>query len=135
MASGACNCGAVAFEITTAIEEIFVCHCSICRRATGSNGIAVVVVPGDQFRWTAGEANIQRWDKPGHDYQMSFCTTCGSPVPGINSETTMFVPAGLIADGANNLNVAHHIWVGSKAPWDQIGDEGRQHPEAFDNEG
>ena len=44
----------------------------------------------------------------------------------------MFVPAGLIIDGDENLKVAHHIWVGSKAIWDEIGDCGRRHPEEFE---
>jgi hypothetical protein len=43
----------------------------------------------------------------------------------------MFVPAGLITEGGENLRVAHHIWVGSKAVWDEIGDTGKQHAEAF----
>ncbi|MDH3906377.1 MAG: hypothetical protein OEV16_12075 [Gammaproteobacteria bacterium] len=44
MANGACNRGAVALEIGRDLSGVIVCHCSICRRATGSNGIAVVVV-------------------------------------------------------------------------------------------
>jgi hypothetical protein len=27
--------------------------------------------------------------------------------------------------------VAHHVWVGSKAVWDEIGDAGKQHAEQF----
>ena len=42
MITGACNCGAVQFEIDAALSGVFVCHCSICRRSTGSNGIATV---------------------------------------------------------------------------------------------
>ncbi len=43
----------------------------------------------------------------------------------------MFVPAGLISEGGEALRVAHHIWVDSKAGWDEIGDSGKQHPGAF----
>jgi hypothetical protein len=43
----------------------------------------------------------------------------------------MFVPAGLLDDPGGTLEVLHHIWVGSKAGWDVIGDDGKQHPEAF----
>ena len=39
--------------------------------------------------------------------------------------------AGLITDGDKGLRVTHHIWVSSKADWDEIGDTGKQHPEAF----
>lgn len=131
MATGACNCGAVAFEIDADLEEVYVCHCSICRRSTGSNGIAVLVVDNGAFRWTRGEDQIATWKKPDADWQTWFCRVCGAPVPGINDEARMFVPAGLISEGGDALRVAHHIWVESKACWDEIGDAGRQHARAI----
>jgi len=131
MASGSCNCGAVTFQIDADLSDVFVCHCSICRRATGSNGIAVVVIDNHAFRWLSGEAEIATWRKPGADWQFWFCRTCGSPVPGINDEARMFVPAGAISQGGESLIVKHHIWTDSKAEWDEIGDAGEQHPEAF----
>ena len=132
MAEGGCNCGAVTFEVACPIDDVYVCHCSICRRSTGSNGIAVVIVPNDHFRWRSGEELIATWKKPGHDYQLWFCQTCGSPLPGVNSDDTMFIPAGLITQGGDQLRVAHHIWVGSKAAWDEIGDAGRLHQDAYE---
>ncbi len=132
MALGECNCGAVAFEISADLSGVFVCHCSICRRSTGSNGIAVVVIDNNAFRWIRGEELITSWKKPGADWQTWFCRICGSPVPGINDESRMFVPAGLISDGGESLAVIHHVWVDSKAVWDEIGDSGQRHREAFE---
>ena len=132
MVQGQCNCGSVAFEIATDLTGVYVCHCSICRRATGSNGIAVVVVDNEAFSWVRGEDQVTTWKKPDSDWQTWFCRVCGSPVPGINDDTRMFVPAGLISDGVESLQVAGHIWVDSKAAWDEIGDAGRQYPGAFD---
>lgn len=132
MAHGECNCGAVAFELTADLSGVFVCHCSLCRRFTGSNGIAVVVVENDAFRWIRGEEHIATWKKPDADWQARFCRICGSSLPGVNDESRMFVPAGLITEGDEGLRVIHHIWVGSKADWDEIGDLGRQHLEAYD---
>ncbi len=132
MARGECNCGAVAFEIDADLSSVFVCHCSICRRSTGSNGIAVVVIDNDAFRWTRGEEQVATWKKPNADWQTWFCRICGSRLPGANDESRMFVPAGLISDGGDALRVLHHIWVGSKAGWDEIGDQGKQHPRAFE---
>jgi hypothetical protein len=131
MATGNCNCGAVQFEIDAELSGVYVCHCSICRRSTGSNGIAVVVVPNEQLRWVRGEEHIATWNKPGTDWHTWFCSVCGSPVPGMNNPGTMFVPAGSITDGGDALKVIHHVWVASKAPWDQIGDTGQQHPEGI----
>jgi hypothetical protein len=132
MLSGECNCGAVAFQVDADLSDVYVCHCSICRRATGGNGIAVLVASKNAFTWLEGENSIRTWKKPGHDWETSFCTTCGSTLPGENDAETMFIPAGLLTSGAEELRVAHHIWVNSRAPWDIIGDDGRQHPEAFE---
>lgn len=130
-ASGECNCGAIGFAIEAELSDVYVCHCSICRRATGSNGIAVLVVPNEVFAWTRGAAQVRTWKKPDADWQTWFCGDCGSPVPGQNDPQRMFIPAGSLTEGGEALAVQHHIWVDSKAHWDVIGDAGRQHPEAF----
>lgn len=131
MASGQCNCGAVRFEIDGDLDGVYVCHCSICRRSTGSNGIAVVLVPKERFHWVGGTEHISTWKKPDADWQTWFCGICGSPVPGENDPAKIFVPAGSLTHGGEALKVLHHIWVGSKAVWDEIGDSGRQHVEGF----
>jgi hypothetical protein len=132
MTFGECNCGAIAFEIDAELSDVFVCHCSICRRFTGSNGIAVTLIDNSAIRWVRGEDQIASWKKPDADWQCSFCRVCGSPLPGSNDAARTFVPVGLISEGGQHLRVAHHIWVGSKAAWDVIGDTGKQHREAFE---
>jgi hypothetical protein len=131
MAKGACNCGAVGFTVDENLSDVFICHCSICRRYTGSNGIAVVVIENERFRWTHGVENISTWKKPHADWQSSFCSICGSPLPVANDSVRTAIPVGLISEGGEALRVVHHIWVDSKAGWDEIGDTGKQHPEAF----
>lgn len=131
MAKGECNCGAVAFEVTCPLRDVYVCHCSICRRATGSGGIAVVVVANDDFTWTRGNEHLQTWHKPGHDWLTCFCRQCGSPLPGANDDTHTFIPVGLLSSGAENLKVAHHLFVDSKPAWTKIADDGKQHREGL----
>ncbi|MFK8010863.1 MAG: GFA family protein [Marinicellaceae bacterium] len=133
MVKGQCNCHAIAFEIKADISDVYVCHCSICRRSTGVNGIAVCVVDNQQFKWIKGKDLIRTWHKPDHDWQTSFCQICGSTLPGVNDNQRMYVPVGLITKGGENLKVAHHIWVDSKASWDKICDEGTQHSKQFVN--
>lgn len=131
MIHGACNCGAVRYEVDADTRDVYVCHCSICRRFTGSAGIAVLVVDRAAFRWVSGQDGITHWRKPGSAWESWFCRTCGSAVPGTNTETTMFIPAGSVSSSDAELRVAHHIYVASKAGWDVIGDTGQQHPEAI----
>jgi len=129
---GECNCGSVKFEIDTEPTGVYMCHCSICRRHTGTNGNAVLIVKHEDFRWISGEDEICTWKKPEHDWQIWFCRTCGSQLPGENDQSTTFIPAGLLNEDNEALKVIHHIWVGSKASWDEIGDNGKQHHEAFE---
>lgn len=130
-ATGSCNCGAVTFSIATAVTDVYICHCSICRKSTGSSGIAVTVIPTECLTWLSGHELVQSWEKPGHDWLKQFCRCCGSPLPGANDPKRSFVPVSLLDSGAENLAVKHHIWVDSKASWEVISDQGKQHPEAF----
>ena len=131
MTEGHCNCGAVRFEFSGEARGIFVCHCSICRRATGANSIAVVVVPNAQFRWLQGEEHIAQWHKPDSQWDTWFCKICGSRLPGHNDAERMVIPAGLLPGQGLGRRVRDHSGVGSRAEWDEIGDAGRQHDEAY----
>lgn len=130
--TGECNCGAVAYEVETGLSDIFICHCSICRRSTGSGRIAVAIVDNDNFVWSRGGEEISYWSKPGHEWHTSFCKICGSSLPGINDETRMYIPVGTLTSGHENLKVVHHIYVNSKAAWEEIGDSGKQHPNGYE---
>ncbi len=131
MATGECNCGAVSYHIDADISEVYICHCSICRKTTGGAGFAVVVVDNASFSWLSGRENVSYWAKPGHDWHTSFCRRCGSPLPGANDDARMYVPVGTLTAGHEQLAVAHHIFVDSKAGWEEIADNGVQHPEGI----
>ena len=128
MVSGKCLCGAVRYEIEGSISPIWLCHCSKCRRATGSAFHASAVCRPEQFRWLQGEDEIAEYaDTPG--YKTRFCRTCGSPVPSYLEDFGMvFLHAGGL-DGDPGRGVVHHIFVGSKAPWYEILDGQPQYEE------
>ena len=131
LVEGSCNCRKVKFNVSQPLADVYVCHCSICRKSTGSGGIAVAVVPSSSLSWLEGQSSIQTWSKPDHDWLTNFCITCGSPLPGKNDDETTYIPVSLLDSGYENLQVKHHIWVGSKAIWEEIGDSGKEHQEAF----
>lgn len=131
MAKGSCSCGAITFEVTPPLGGVYLCHCSICRRFSGTHGAAVIVVPNIQFRWLTGKDHVQTWTKPGHDWQAHFCPTCGSAVPGPNDPERMFIPAGSLTEGADALQVVHQIYTDSRAPWVDLCPNGTKHPEGF----
>ncbi|HME71859.1 MAG TPA: GFA family protein [Myxococcota bacterium] len=120
MVHGSCLCGGIRFEYARAVSEIYLCHCSLCRKNSGAASNAVVVVPEDTFNWLSGDELRQVYTKPT-GWSATFCRTCGSPVPArMRGATAYGVPAGLLDDDPG-ARIGCHILVGSKAPWDEIG--------------
>ena len=119
MVRGSCLCGAVRFQYARAVTQVGMCHCSQCRKVSGGASNAVIVVTADGFSWLAGEELRRVFAKPS-GWQTTFCATCGSPLPqSILGAAAYWVPAGLLDDDPG-FGIGGHIFVGSKAPWDEI---------------
>lgn len=131
MLKGHCNCENVAFEAELENETVIMCHCTICQRASGVQGVAVLIVDKATFRWLRGKEFIANWSKPGADWQSWFCRNCGSPLPGKNDDSRMYIPAGTVSSGAERCEVSHHIWVESKPDWFVICDSGKLHDQNY----
>ena len=64
-----------------------------------------------------------------HSYSTSFCGDCGSLVPGVSHEVRVaLLPVGSIDTSLAPLPMTH-IFVASKAPWDEITDSWPQFDE------
>lgn len=133
---GSCLCGSIAFEINGKIGPVGQCHCSKCRKVSGTDGNAVFYAAVSSFRWIRGEDQISRYEIPdGGAWASIFCRQCGSPVPHTDTEQKIyFVPAGLLDDDIETRGYAAHIFVDSKASWVEITDDAPQYAEGFDSE-
>lgn len=73
---GGCLCGAVRYRANGEPDDVFYCHCSMCRRATGQP-----VVVGAYFKQAdvafVGEARRHRSSPQA---ERGFCGTCGTPL-------------------------------------------------------
>lgn len=117
MLRGKCLCEAVAFEISGATPRLYQCHCSLCRKQGGSISNTATIVAKDNFRWLSGEDRISSFVLPT-GFRSDFCSTCGSTVPNPLRNTPYYwVPSGLF-DGSEKLQIAVHLYVGSRAAWD-----------------
>ncbi len=115
---GSCLCGAIRFEVSAPFSAFRYCHCSRCRKTTGSAHAANLFVPGEQFAWLAGESLIRQFDLPGAKrFSVAFCTECGSRVPHrIRDRNDYLIPAGLLDDDPA-MRPENSIFWGSKASW------------------
>jgi hypothetical protein len=115
---GACLCGAVRFEISGVFESFFLCHCSRCRKDTGSTHAANLFSTTAKIAWLSGEDSVRTFRLPGARHERSFCATCGSALPSLQfAGALLVVPAGsLDTPIANRPNA--HICCASRAEWD-----------------
>lgn len=115
---GACLCGAVAYEADGPFSGFQYCHCSRCRRFTGSAHAANLFCPPGQFRWTRGEEQVGRYALPNARYfATAFCKVCGSSLPWLNQAGTgLIIPAGTLESGPS-IAPARNIMFASRADW------------------
>ena len=115
---GECLCGNVKFEIKEEIRNFYQCHCSLCRKATGTTSNTATFVKGESFYWVSGESDISSYKKPS-GYRSDFCSVCGSLVPNSLRDSGMvWIPAGLLDEPiASTISV--HLHTKSAAAWEQ----------------
>lgn len=116
--TGSCLCGKVHYEITGSLGVFQYCHCSRCRKFTGSAHAANIIVAPDQFIWLKGEEYLGRFEvKNARHFATSFCTVCGSSLPWkAQSGKAVIIPAGTL-DGDPDIRPFQNIFYGSKAQW------------------
>jgi hypothetical protein len=119
--SGSCLCGDVAFEVTTSVEPVCHCHCSICRKSHGAAFVSYVSAAQRAFAWSRGEARIRHY-RSSPNVSRAFCPRCGSSLPVASPNTDrVSIPAGLLREDPG-LAAMPHRFVGSKASWYEITD-------------
>lgn len=115
---GSCLCSAVGFEIRAPFVFFQYCHCSRCRKSSGSAHSASLLVKTDQFAWTRGEADVRRYELPTAEYFCTgFCGVCGSSLPWRTRNGKLFlVPAGSLDDDPGVMPSRNIFW-NSRASW------------------
>ncbi|HEX3255982.1 MAG TPA: GFA family protein [Gaiellaceae bacterium] len=121
---GSCLCGGVRFEITEPFLNANHCHCSRCRKHSGTFGGTQGRVPREGFRLLAGEDLISAY-RPEAGAVKAFCSRCGSSLFGRTWPEGPEISVRLGAlDDDPGIRPEFHTFVDSKAPWDVLPDDG-----------
>jgi hypothetical protein len=122
--SGSCLCGGVRFEVTAPFLRAGHCHCSRCRKHSGAFGETQGRVPRDGFRLLEGKELIRVF-RPEGGAAKAFCSVCGSSLFGGTwpEGDEVSIRFGAL-DGDPSIRPQYHTFVGSKAPWDVLPDDG-----------
>lgn len=120
MYTGSCLCGAIKVELKGAISHIIHCHCSLCRKNSGTayatNGFIntsefTVIDPSNKLGFYEFKAGKKR----------HFCSVCASPIYSSNAENPaqLRIRLGLIDSPISERPMSHNF-MSSKANWDNL---------------
>jgi hypothetical protein len=125
--AGECLCRAVRYEVADAFEYALNCHCSNCRRATGSAFKPFAGIARERLTVVNGADSLSIYgDATTHD---AHCAGCGSLLYSVvRRGAFVHVTMGTLRD-APAIRPSAHIFVGSKAPWYDISDDLPQYQE------
>lgn len=119
ISAGSCLCGQVRFEIAGAFDSFFLCHCSRCRKGTGSAHGANLFARGATLNWLSGEDAVSSYAVAETRHSRSFCGTCGSALPQSQfGGGLLIVPAGSL-DTPVEIRPTAHICCEDRADWDR----------------
>jgi hypothetical protein len=120
MLAGKCFCGVVQYSVADAFRYALNCHCSGCRRTTGSAFKPFAGIERDKLAVTKGQGSLLIYgEENGHD---AHCKVCGSFLYSVvQGGAYVHVGLGTLMD-VPSIRPTAHIFVGSKAPWFTITD-------------
>ena len=125
MLAGRCYCGAVSYRVEDAFLYASNCHCSNCRRTTGSAFKPFAGIELEKLELTGGRDSLLVVGDD--DLNDTHCAGCGSLLFSVVRDGAyVHVALGSLVD-APGLRPTKHIFVGSKAPWFEITDDLPRH--------
>ena len=120
MYHGSCLCGAVQYELHGPVTDIIHCHCSLCRKASGTAYATNGFINVADFVLQDPGSNLKAYSS-GSGTQKYFCGHCGAPIYSANAARPERYRLRL---GSLNCDIDErpisHNFVTSKANWDDL---------------
>ena len=115
---GSCLCQAVTYQFHGPEYVFQYCHCSRCRKFTGSAHASNLIIDPKNFEWLSGEDMVGRFEPAeAKHFATCFCKQCGSSLPWQSqSGSAMIIPAGTL-DQDPGTRPTQNIYWASRAPW------------------
>lgn len=119
--AGKCLCEAVQYVVADEFRYAWNCHCSKCRRTTGSAFKPFAGIESSKLTLTTGADKLMIFGtERNHN---AHCSVCGSLLYSLVRDAAyVHVAMGTLVN-APAIRPTAHIFVGSKAPWFTITDD------------
>lgn len=118
---GSCLCGLIEYSAQDKFKYAGYCHCSECRKFSGSAFSAFGAIEKSDFKIIKGISSLGRYEK-SQTSVVCFCKNCGSSLYGKKLETELIhIRLGSL-DSEPNLTIQAHVYKDQKAGWHIISD-------------
>ncbi len=120
MYKGSCLCNTVKIEISGNIDSIIHCHCSLCRKNSGTAYATNGFIRTDDLTIVNGTENLAHFET-SLGKRRYFCQTCASPIYSSNDNdpTRLRLRLGILDSDIIERPISHN-YVTSKANWDEL---------------
>jgi len=121
-ATGGCLCGSIRYEVTATTNDIIICHCTSCQKASGAGASTNIALLAKDLVFTAGQPKIYvDTAASGTKLNRAFCADCGSSIYSMrqNMMDRLVLKAGSL-DDSDHARVMMHIWTQSRRPWSYL---------------
>jgi hypothetical protein len=120
---GSCLCGALKYEVAGEAQFFYHCHCSRCRKATGTGHASNIFLQPAVLKWLLGQQHIRAFKVPSAvRFTNQFCGMCGGGLPRQPQDTdTVFKPTGSL-DDESPIRPQARIFTDSRASCSCCGD-------------
>ncbi|MBE1298902.1 MAG: aldehyde-activating protein [Alteromonadaceae bacterium] len=120
MYKASCLCDAVQINIKGPIKDIIHCHCSLCRKSSGTAYATNGFVNAEDLVIEKGEDEIKAFElRPGK--KRHFCGSCASPIYSSNAAdpSRYRLRLGILDSDITERPISHNF-VTSKANWEDL---------------
>lgn len=117
---GSCLCGGIRIEVVAPITDIIHCHCSLCRKSSGTAYATNGFVARDSLVVRQGQHLLGHYElRPGK--KRHFCKQCASPIfsSNLDDPKRLRIRLGVLDSDISEAPISHNF-VTSKANWDDL---------------
>ncbi|WP_105254502.1 GFA family protein [Pseudoalteromonas sp. T1lg75] len=120
MYKGSCLCGSIQFLLHGSVTDIIHCHCSLCRKASGSAYATNGFINADELELTDNNGTLTFFES-SEGKRKYFCKTCGAPIYSANAQspTRYRLRLGALDSDISERPISHNF-VTSKANWEDL---------------
>lgn len=120
MHQGSCLCGKISYTVEGELSDFGYCHCTSCRKASGTAHAANAGTTRTCFTLVDPEKVMREYESSPGKYR-AFCSNCGSPLFAYLDSTNNLIRIRLGSlDTPFSKRAKAHTFVGDKADWEEI---------------